>query len=44
MGIVRYRSRRDHYAAVYDYGAAYMARFAKRDHCLRGQSDVERRE
>ncbi len=34
----------NHYAALQDYGSAYMARFARRDHCPRGQSDVELRE
>ena len=34
----------NHYAALEDYGAAYMARFAKREHCPRGQCDVEPKE
>ena len=34
----------NHYAALQDYGADYMARFARRDHCTRVQLDVERRE
>ncbi len=32
------------YAALQDYGAAHMARFARRDHCPRGQLDAEWRE
>ncbi len=34
----------NHYAALEDYGAAYMARFAGREHCPRGQSDVKPQE
>ena len=36
--------RHNHYAALQDYGSAYMARFAKREHCPRGQFNVERPE
>ena len=32
------------YAASQDYGADYMARFARRDDCARAQLDVEVRE
>ena len=32
------------YAALQDYGAAHMARFARRDHCPRRQLDARRRE
>ena len=31
----------NHYAAMQDYGAAYMARFARRDNCTRVQLDIE---
>ena len=34
----------NHYAALQEYGAAYMARFARRDNCTRVQLDVEGRE
>ena len=34
----------NHYAAVQDYGAAYMAQFARRDNVPRGTFGIERRE
>ena len=43
IGRIELRCRgHNHYAALQDYGAAYMARFAGRDNCTRVQSDVER--
>ena len=40
---LRCRGHNQH-AALQDYGRAYMARFAGREHCPRGEFDIEQRE
>ena len=45
IGRIELRCRgHNQYAALQDYGADYMARFARRDDCARAQLDVEGRE